>query len=64
MYVADHARMRLVPVEKRAAYAYTAAGAAAQNVYLFAAANGLATGALSERAAVTARSVELLSSFA
>lgn len=43
VYVADHTRMRLVPVEKRAAYAYTAAGAMAQNVYLFAAANGLAT---------------------
>lgn len=43
VYVADHGRMRLVPVEKRAAYAYTAAGAMAQNVYLFAAANGLAT---------------------
>jgi SagB-type dehydrogenase family enzyme len=43
VYVADHMRMRMVPVEKRAAYAYTAAGAMAQNVYLFAAANGLAT---------------------
>ncbi len=43
VFVADHTRMRLVPVEKRAAYAYTAAGAMAQNVYLFAAANGLAT---------------------
>jgi SagB-type dehydrogenase family enzyme len=43
VFVADHTRMRLVPVDKRAAYAYTAAGAMAQNVYLFAAANGLAT---------------------
>lgn len=43
VYVADHARMHLVPVDKRAAYACTAAGAVAQNVYLFAAANGLAT---------------------
>ena len=43
VFVADHTRMRLVPVEKRAAYAYAAAGAMAQNVYLFAAANGLAT---------------------
>jgi SagB-type dehydrogenase family enzyme len=43
VFVADHTRMRLVPVEKRAVYAYTAAGAMAQNVYLFAAANGLAT---------------------
>lgn len=43
VYVADHARMGLVPVEKRAAYAYAAAGAMAQNVYLFAAANALAS---------------------
>ncbi len=43
VYVADHARMGLVPVERRTAYACTAAGAMAQNVYLFAAANGLAT---------------------
>jgi SagB-type dehydrogenase family enzyme len=43
VFVADHTRMRLVPVDKRAAYAYTAAGAMAQNVYLFAAANGLGT---------------------
>ncbi|HJV84184.1 MAG TPA: nitroreductase family protein [Noviherbaspirillum sp.] len=43
VYVADHARMRLVPAEQRTAYAYAAAGAIAQNVYLFAASNGLAT---------------------
>lgn len=43
VYVADHTRMHLVPVHKRAPYAYTAAGAIAQNVYLYAAANGLAT---------------------
>ena len=43
VYVADHARMRLVPAAQRAAYAYFAAGAIAQNVYLFAAGNGLAT---------------------
>lgn len=43
VYVADHARMKLVPVAQREAYAYTAAGAIAQNVYLFAAGNGLAT---------------------
>ncbi len=43
VYVADHARMRMVPVEQRTAYAYAAAGAISQNVYLFAAANGLAT---------------------
>jgi nitroreductase len=33
----------MVPVEQRTAYAYAAAGAISQNVYLFAAANGLAT---------------------
>lgn len=43
VYVADHARMKMVPVEQRTAYAYAAAGAISQNVYLFAAANGLAT---------------------
>ncbi len=43
VYVADHSRLRMVPVEHRTAYAYAAAGAIAQNVYLFAAANGLAT---------------------
>jgi hypothetical protein len=43
VYVADHARLRMVPVEQRTAYAYAAAGAISQNVYLFAAANGLAT---------------------
>ena len=43
VYVADHARMTMVPVEQRAAYAYTAAGAIAQNVYLYAASSGLAT---------------------
>ncbi|MEZ5444669.1 MAG: nitroreductase family protein [Gammaproteobacteria bacterium] len=42
VYVADHARMTMVPVEQRAAYAYTAAGAIAQNVYLYAASSGLA----------------------
>ena len=41
--VADHARMRLVPAAQRAAYAYAAAGAIAQNVYLYAASTGLAT---------------------
>ena len=43
VYVADHARMGLVPVGKRESYASVAAGAIAQNVYLFAAGSGLAT---------------------
>jgi nitroreductase len=42
VYVADHARMRLVPAGQRESFAYAAAGAIAQNVYLFAASNGLA----------------------
>jgi SagB-type dehydrogenase family enzyme len=41
--VADHARMRMVPAAQRAAYAHAAAGAIAQNVYLYAASAGLAT---------------------
>lgn len=43
VYVADHTRMGLVPVAQRESYASAAAGAIAQNVYLFAAGNGLAT---------------------
>ncbi|MGE0285381.1 MAG: nitroreductase family protein [Bradyrhizobium sp.] len=43
VYVADHSRMKLVPVSSRESFASAAAGAIAQNVYLFAAANGLAT---------------------
>lgn len=43
VFVADHARMRMVPAGQRESYASVAAGAVAQNVYLFAAANGLAT---------------------
>jgi nitroreductase len=43
VYVADHARMGMVPVAQRESYASAAAGAIAQNVYLFAAGNGLAT---------------------
>ena len=43
VFVADHARMRMVPAGQREAFAHAAAGAIAQNVYLFAAANGLAT---------------------
>ncbi len=43
IYVADHERMKLVPAGQREAYAYAAAGAMAQNVYLFCASAGLAT---------------------
>jgi SagB-type dehydrogenase family enzyme len=43
VYVADHARMGLVPVGQRSAYAHVAAGAISQNVYLFCASSGLAT---------------------
>jgi SagB-type dehydrogenase family enzyme len=43
VFVADHGRMRMVPAGQRESYASVAAGAIAQNVYLFAAANGLAT---------------------
>jgi nitroreductase len=43
IYVADHTRMSLVPVENRALYSFTAAGAIAQNVYLFSASNNLVT---------------------
>lgn len=43
VFVADHARMGMVPAAQRAAYAHAAAGAIAQNVYLFAASSQLAT---------------------
>jgi nitroreductase len=43
VFVADHSRMKLVPVASRTSYASVAAGAIAQNVYLFAAGNGLST---------------------
>lgn len=43
IYVADHRRMGLVPASQRAAYAFVAAGAMAQNVYLACASAGLAT---------------------
>jgi len=43
VYVADHTRMHLIPAAKRGVYAHAAAGAVAQNVYLLAAAHGLAT---------------------
>ncbi len=43
VYVANHSHMKLVPAAQRERYAFAAAGAMAQNVYLFCAANGLAT---------------------
>jgi len=43
VYVADHARMKLVPAASRESYASAAAGAIAQNVYLYAASSGLVT---------------------
>lgn len=43
VYVADFTRMRLVPATQRENYAYTAAGAISQNVYLYCAANKLNT---------------------
>ncbi len=43
IYVADHSRMKMVPASQRSAYAHVAAGAIAQNVYLYAASVGLAT---------------------
>ncbi|MEW6703666.1 MAG: nitroreductase family protein [Pseudomonadota bacterium] len=41
VYVADHARMALVPVSRQEPFAWAAAGAVAQNVYLFCAVNAL-----------------------
>jgi nitroreductase len=43
VYVVDHSRMKLVPAASRESYAFVAAGAITENVYLFAAGNGLAT---------------------
>ncbi len=43
VYVADHRHMSLVPAAQRERFAFAAAGAMAQNVYLFCAARGLAT---------------------
>lgn len=43
VFVADHGRMGLVPVAQRESYASVAAGAIAQNVYLYCASAGLAT---------------------
>lgn len=42
VFVADHSRMKLVPAAQRDAYAFAAAGAMAQNVYLYCASAGLA----------------------
>jgi SagB-type dehydrogenase family enzyme len=43
VYVADHARMKLIPASQRVSFASMAAGAMAQNVYLYCASAGLAT---------------------
>lgn len=43
VFVADHARMKLVPASKRESYASVAAGAIAQNVALFCVSFGLAS---------------------
>ncbi|HVN41450.1 MAG TPA: SagB/ThcOx family dehydrogenase [Steroidobacteraceae bacterium] len=43
VYVADHRRMKMVPVAQRDSYSSAAVGAIAQNVYLFAASHRLAT---------------------
>jgi nitroreductase len=43
IYVADHSRTKLVPTAQREAYAHAAAGAMAQNAYLYCASAGLAT---------------------
>jgi nitroreductase len=43
VYVADHAKMSLVPVKQRESLAAVAAGAIAQNVYLYCAGAGLST---------------------
>ena len=43
VYVSDRGRMKMVPVSQREAFSNVAAGAIAQNVYLFAASAGLAT---------------------
>jgi SagB-type dehydrogenase family enzyme len=43
VFVADHARMRMVPASMRESYASVAAGAICQNVYLYCASAGLAT---------------------
>ena len=43
VYVVDHSRMRMIPVASRESYASAAAGAIAQNDYLYAASSGLGT---------------------
>lgn len=43
VYVAEHGRLSMVPAAQRSAFAHVAAGAIAQNVYLYAASAGLAT---------------------
>jgi SagB-type dehydrogenase family enzyme len=43
VFVADHRKMALVPVAQRESFASVAAGAISQNLYLFAASEGLAT---------------------
>jgi nitroreductase len=43
VFVANHARMTLIPARQRESYASAAAGAISQNVYLFCASSGLAT---------------------
>jgi nitroreductase len=43
VYVADYTRLRMVPASQRTSYSSAAAGAICQNVYLYAASNGLAT---------------------
>ncbi len=43
IYVAHHGRMSMVPAAQRDAYAWLAAGAMAQNAYLYCAGAGLAT---------------------
>ncbi len=41
VFVADHTRMKLIPAAQRDAFAHVAAGAMAQNVYLYCASTGL-----------------------
>lgn len=43
VYVADHSRMKTIPATHRESFASVAAGAMAQNVYLYCASTGLAT---------------------
>jgi hypothetical protein len=43
VFVADHARMKMIPAAQRESYASAAAGAMAQNTYLYCVSAGLAT---------------------